>query len=91
MELSDRPVHAPGVVSSTVEGEEVVVHPQQGMVRVLNAVGARLWTLADGRHSVAEAAQVIECDYEVRGARAATDALAFYRDLLARGLIRIQR
>jgi len=87
MNLTDIPVHAPGVVSRLLDGEAVLVHPRQGMVRVLNAVGARLWELADGRHSVADLVAAIVAEYDVNPARAQADTLAFCEDLLGRGVL----
>ena len=87
MNLTDIPVHAPGVVSRLLDGEAVLVHPQQGMVRVLNAVGARLWELADGRHSVADLVAAIVAEYDVDPNRAQDDVLAFCEDLLGRGVL----
>ena len=63
--LGSIPQQAPNVVSRQIEDEAVLVHPVQGKVRVLNAVGARVWELADGQHTVAEIAQMITAEYEV--------------------------
>ena len=87
MELTDIPVHAADVVSHLLDGEAVLVHPQQDMVRVLHAVGARLWELADGRHSVDDLVAAIVVEYDVDPARAQADVLAFCEDLLGRGVL----
>jgi hypothetical protein len=87
MQLTDIPVQAQGTVSRRVDAEEVLVHPQQGIVRVLNDVGGRLWELADGERTIADAARVIETEYVVDSLRAQEDALSFYRDLASRGLL----
>ncbi|MCX6032229.1 MAG: PqqD family protein [Chloroflexi bacterium] len=87
MQLNDVPAHAPGVVSRLIDGEAVIVHPRQGVVRVLNGVGSRLWELADGRRSAAELAEAITREYEVDGARASAETLAFLTDLAERDLV----
>jgi Coenzyme PQQ synthesis protein D (PqqD) len=87
LELSDVPVHAAGVMSRLVDGEMVLVDPAQGMVRVLNPVGARLWGLADGQRSVDAIAAVIASEYAVDQDRARADALAFCTDLVDRGVL----
>lgn len=87
MQPNEFPIHAPEVVSRLIEGEAVLVHPQQGVVRVLNGVGARLWELADGRSSVAAMADVIAGEYAVDSTHACADALAFFTDLVDRGVL----
>lgn len=90
MLLTDVPRRVLGVVGRTVDDEAVLIHPQQGKVRVLNSVGARLWELADGRRTVAELAAVIAGEYEVSLAQAESDALRFCTDLLGRGLLTLE-
>ncbi len=75
------------VASRTLDGEAVLVHAELKKVTVLNGVGARLWQLADGQHTVADMARVIAGEYEVSLAKAESDALAFCRDLEGRGLL----
>jgi hypothetical protein len=81
------PRRTPSVASRALDGEAVLVHPGQGKVTVLNAVGARLWELIDGRHTVAEMARVIANEYEVSLIKAEADTLAFCQDLSGRGLL----
>jgi hypothetical protein len=87
MQLTDVPVHAPGVISRLIDGEMVLVHPAQGMVRVLNGVGTRLWELADGERSLDDMAAVIATAYTIDPDRARSDTLAFCTDLEARGVL----
>lgn len=81
------PCHAASVTSRALDGEAVLVHAEQKKVTVLNGVGARLWALADGQHSIAEMARVIADEYEVSRVKAESDALAFCQDLAGRGLL----
>lgn len=87
MLLTDIPRRAPGVAGRTVDDEAVLIHPQQGKVRVLNSVGARLWELADGERTISEMAAVIAGEYAVSLARAESDALKFCTELIERGLL----
>jgi hypothetical protein len=89
MQLSDIPLHTPDVVGRLLGEEAVLVQPQQGVVRVLNAVGARLWELADGGRTVGELADIIAAEYDVDKERASADALAFCEDLARRGMLRL--
>ena len=75
------------VTSRTLDNEAVLVHAEQKKVTVLNAVGARLWELADGQRSIEEMARVIAVEYEVSQVKAESDALAFCQDLAGRGLL----
>jgi hypothetical protein len=81
------PRRSPSVASRTLDGEAVIVHPERGNVIVLNGVGARLWDLMDGQHTVTEIARVVATEYEVSPIKAETDALAFCHDLAGRGLL----
>jgi len=87
VQLSDTPCRAPGVVSRLLDGEAVLIHPAQGKVRVLNGVGARIWELADGRHSIGAMARLLAQEYEVGLSQAGSDVLAFCHDLSGRGLL----
>jgi len=87
MNLTDIPARSPNIVSRIIDEEAVVVHLQQGRVRVLNPVGARLWELANGRRSVAELAGAIVAEYNVDEERARADVLAFINDLVTQGLL----
>jgi hypothetical protein len=81
------PRRTPSVASRTLDGEAVLVHPEQGKVTVLNGVGARLWELMDGQHTISEMARMIADEYEVSLIKAETDALAFCQNLAGRGLL----
>ena len=90
MDETTVPRRHPEAVSRNVEGQEVVVLPLVGEIQVLNAVGARIWSLIDGKRSAAEIARAIEAEFAVDGATARTDTLKFLgtlreRDLLVEG------
>ena len=87
MTLDSLPRQAPNVVSRQIDDEAVLVHPLQGKVRVLNAVGARVWELADGQRTVAEIAQTITTEYDVELPRAQADVLAFCDVLAQAGVL----
>ncbi len=81
------PRRVSSVASRALEGEAVLVHAERKKITVLNGVGARLWELADGEHTVSDMARVIAGEYEVSPAKAEADALAFCQDLAERGLL----
>ena len=78
---------SPQILSRLVEHEAVLVLPEQGKVKVLNEVGARIWTLTDGKLSVAEIARSICAEFAVDQLTAEADTLAFLTDLAARGIV----
>jgi len=87
VQLNDRPCRAHSVVSRLLDGEAVLVHPAQGRVRVLNGVGARIWSLVDGKRSIEEIARLLAQEYEVDLPQAELDAVAFCNELAGRGLL----
>ena len=87
VQLTDIPTHAADVVSRLIDGEAVLVHPGQGVVRVLNQVGATLWEQIDGARSAADLAAALVAEYDVDPARAQADVLAFLADLAERGVL----
>jgi hypothetical protein len=69
--------------------EAVLVSPERGRVNVLNEIGARIWSLADGTRTVKGIATAICADYDIDQATAEKDTLEFLELLLDRGVIRI--
>ena len=87
MQTNQIPRAHPEIVSRILENEAVLVHPQRGKVKVLNEVGARIWTLIDGARTAGEIAARIAKDYPVPPAQAEIDTLDFLGTLHRRGLI----
>ncbi len=91
--LESIPNLIPGVTGRVLEPgaagqrEAVLVLPEQSQVKVLNEVGARIWTLIDGSRTLGEIARVICREYAVEEAQAREDVLAFAAVLQARGVI----
>lgn len=85
--LNQRPVRVATVTTSMVGEEAVLLQPDQGQIKVLNDVGARVWRLADGTRTVSAIVTEICLEYEVDRARAEADTLAFVADLEAKSLL----
>ena len=75
------------VVGSIVEGEAVLILPEQGQVKVLNEVGARIWALADGTCTLRQIAAALCNEYEVDQAQAEADTCTFAAELEEKGII----
>jgi len=82
-----------GVIGRVVDGptpgsrEAVVVLPARGKIDVLNNVGARIWSLVDGRHSVRQIATIICDEYGAEQAVVDADLVEFLDDLVRRRAI----
>ena len=85
--LNAIPRRTSSVASRALDGEAILVNPEQGKVTVVNGVGARLWELMDGQRSIADMARVIADEYKVSLIKAEADSLSFCRDLAGRGLL----
>lgn len=92
-EMNLIPVIAPGVVGRIVEPEDdidreaVILLPLRGQVKILNDVGARIWSMVDGQRSVADIAGIIQQEYLVESGQAQADTLEFLRDLEKRDVL----
>ena len=71
------PLPTDSVVGREVDGEAVLVLTKEGQVKVLNEVGARIWSLIDGLLSVRDISVVIFQEYEVDLAQAEEDVIHF--------------
>lgn len=87
--LDSIPVMDPTVVGRIVDQEAVLVLPEQGQVKVLNPVGARIWTMIDGIRTIREIAALISQEYEVALLQAEDDAIQFICDLEQRQVLTI--
>ena len=62
----------------------------KGKVKVLNEVGAFIWSNVDGVNSVRDISEFIFTEYEVDRKEAEEDALSFLIDLEERGVVRFE-
>ncbi len=88
--LNSYPAPAEHVRGRRLDHEVVVVLPDRGEVKVLNEVGAQIWTLADGTRSVGDIVAALCVAYEVPPAEAEVDTLTFLAELRQKGLITLR-
>lgn len=81
------PVQNPSVVSRLVGDEAVLVLPIKGQVKVLNELGARIWSLIDGVRTVDDIISVLVNEFMVNRAVASVDATDFLKKLADREII----
>lgn len=82
------PARNPDTAWRAIEEETVVVYPRDGMIRVLNETGNRIWELCDGNISSGDIAGVIHEEFEVSLEDAMSDVDAFLASMDEKGLIR---
>jgi hypothetical protein len=85
--LEKIPIPNPAVVGRIVNNEAVLVIPVKGQVKVLNEVGARIWSLIDGSRTVGEIKTIIETEYAVSAEDALNDTSIFINQLAEREII----
>ena len=72
-----------------IDGKAVVITIDQNQLHVLNAVGPRVWELADGRSFEQMVADIVR-EFEVEPDRARLDVRQFVEQLLALGALQLQ-
>jgi hypothetical protein len=89
-----RMVGTPASVSAENEpgksNEGLLIYPEQGQIKVVNEIGARIWTLIDGQNDIQEIAMKITQEYQVDIYDAQADTLEFLSNLFDRNLIKLR-
>ena len=70
-----------------LDGEAILLSPQEGCSYNLNPVGTLIWKLLDGQHSTEDIVTAICEVYEVEPEQASQDVKVLLDDLLANKLI----
>jgi hypothetical protein len=73
-----------------VDGQAVIVLPEEGVVKVLNAVGSRIWELADGTRTVRAIVQVIYDEYAVSHEQAEKEVVEFVTEMVQGDLLMVE-
>jgi Coenzyme PQQ synthesis protein D (PqqD) len=81
---------APGQVSSTVEGEAVILNVQTGVYYGLNPVGAWVWDELQSPTTVAELLEGLMAEFEVDEDRGEADLVTLLEDLAGASLIEVR-
>ena len=85
--LDAQPHKHPRTASRLVDGQAVIVLPEENKVQVLNAVGSRIWELADGSHTVRAIAQMIYEEYDVSREQAEKEVMEFVTEMIQGNLL----
>lgn len=81
------PEHDNRTASRVIEGEIVIITPEDCMLHVLNTVGTRLWKLADGKRNIEEIISIICDEFQVEREVAGADTLEFIEQLQEKGVL----
>jgi hypothetical protein len=84
-------VAASDQITSELGGESVILSLNDGMYYGLDPIGTHIWSLLDHPREVREICAVIQEGYEVEPAECEQAVLAFLRDLIDRGLVKIHQ
>jgi hypothetical protein len=90
MDLDLIPFKIEGVMGRIVDGEAVLLLPEKGQVKVLNEVGAFIWSQVDGINTVKMISESVTGEYAVDQREAEQDTILFLKDLEERGVIYIK-
>jgi hypothetical protein len=75
--------------SRTIDGQAVVITIDQNELHVFNAVGSRVWELADGR-ALSQVVDDIVSEFEVERPQAVSDVYQFVGELVRVGAAHIE-
>lgn len=85
------PSVSPTVVGRALDGEAVLVDTAQAQVKVVNEVGAYIWSLVDGSHTVRDIARHVSLEYEIDEGQSEKDTREFISHLAQRGLVNLMQ
>lgn len=85
--LTSVPHPNPEIIARRLETESVLVLPIKGKIKVLNDVGARVWDLVDGTHSIEDICASISREYGISPEVARFDIQKFLTQLADRGMV----
>lgn len=70
-----------------IDGETVIISPEESVLHELNGTGSFIWRHVDGRRSVAEIAELLAAEYNVTRDAALADTEALLTQLASRKLL----
>lgn len=74
-------------ISTTIDGEEVILHMESGIYFGVDGVGARIWDLAASEPTVSDIEATIHEEFDVERDRVESDVQTFLSELESAGLV----
>lgn len=90
MNLDQRVVPSPQVISQEISGETVLLDLESECYFSLDTVGTRIWQLIRDGHKLRTIHAILLQEYDVEGAQLEADLAALLTAASARGLITLQ-
>ena len=81
------PTRNPKLAWREIDGEAVIISPEDSHVHELNETASLIWKNADGKHSADEIARVVAESYDVGLAAAKADVEELIEALSTKGLL----
>jgi len=78
-------------LTAAIDGEIVMLSPDQGAYFGLNAVGSSIWQLIEVPRTVSSVCRAMTSEYDVDGQTCRTEVVAFLDDLERAGLVEVHR
>jgi coenzyme PQQ synthesis protein D (PqqD) len=85
----NRPLRSPAVAWQTIDGETVLLRMHEQELLGLNAVGRRVWEMADGSNTIDQMTAAVTAEFRVTAEAARADILRFLDELLALGAVTV--
>ncbi|MBI1350205.1 MAG: PqqD family peptide modification chaperone [Actinomycetales bacterium] len=87
MDDNRRIARTPGVLEAEVDGDRVLMHPDDYTYYGLTETGAAVWSLIDGTRSVADVVAALAEEYDATPAVIRTDVESFLSGMEAAKLV----
>ena len=85
-----KPLRRRDLVWREVDGETVILSPDNKKLQVVNGVGARIWALLDGEHDVSAITSIISQEYNAQKDTVEKDTLEYLEDLKRLDLMEVE-
>jgi hypothetical protein len=85
--LERRPQRGQGILSQEAQGQTVLLRLDDGSYYALDEVGARVWELCDGRHSLGDVVATLCAEFEAPESTVRDDVLDFVSQLRGERLL----
>lgn len=86
--MNDCPERNPTLAWREIDGEAVIISPEDSHVHELNETASVIWKNADGKHTVEEIAAAVAADYDVPVPVAQRDVQELISALSEKGLLK---
>ena len=78
---------SPWTASRLMDGEAVIIIPQDNEVKILNEVGSRIWEILDGSCDIKQISDMISDEFEVSRDKALKDIMEFINELYQKKMV----